>query len=79
MYLENCVSVGEKFEAGFLEKSRSLTDEERISAFNKNMMAGGFLDRNAAKFGKYWGCHWLVAHYEAGNVVFHNSFKTHAG
>lgn len=41
MCLENPVSIG--------EKSKSLTDEERISAFNKNMISGGFLDRNAAK------------------------------
>ncbi|KAJ5438320.1 uncharacterized protein N7458_009318 [Penicillium daleae] len=78
MYLDNSVPIGEKFEADFSEKSKSLTDEERVSAFNKNMMAGGFIDRNAAKFGKYWGRRWLVAHYEAGDVVFHNPFKIHA-
>lgn len=42
MYLENSVPVGQKFEADFAEKSKALTDEERISAFNRNMMAGGF-------------------------------------
>lgn len=78
MYLEDSVPVGQKFEADFAEKSKALTDEERISAFNRNMMAGGFLDRNAANFGKYWGRCWLVAHYEAGDVVFHNPFKIHA-
>jgi len=78
MYLEDSVSVGEKFEADFTEKNAQLSDEERISAFNKNMNAGGFLDRNAATFGKHWGKKWLVAEYEAGDVVFHNPFIVHA-
>ncbi|KAJ5750635.1 hypothetical protein N7533_007663 [Penicillium manginii] len=78
MYLEKSVDIGKKFEADFSEKSRDLTDEERLSAFNKNMMAGGFLDRNAATFGKFWGRRWLVAPYEAGDVVFHNPFMIHA-
>lgn len=78
MYLENSVGIGKKFEADFSEKSKDLTDEERLSAFNKNMMAGGFLDRNAAVFGKFWGRRWLVAPYEAGDVVFHNPFMIHA-
>lgn len=32
-----------------------LSDAERISHVNKNMNAGGFLDRNSSKFGKNWG------------------------
>lgn len=78
MYLENSVSIGKQFESDFTEKARDLSDEERISAFNKNMMAGGFLDRDAAKFGQYWGRKWLVTHYEAGDVVFHDPFMVHA-
>lgn len=78
IYLEDSVPVGEKFEQEFTERNKELTDEERLSAFNKNMMAGGFLDRDAATFGQFWGRRWLVAAYEAGDVVFHNPYKVHA-
>lgn len=72
------VPNGEKFETDFSEKSQSLTDEERISTFNKHMTAGGFLDRYAANFGNYWGRRWLVAYYKASDVVFHNIFNINA-
>jgi len=78
MYLEDSVKIEKKIEQDFAEKGKDLTDEELISAYNKNMMAGGFLDRNAATFGKFWGRRWLITPYEAGDVVFHNPFKIHA-
>ncbi|KAF9640895.1 hypothetical protein BFW01_g12701 [Lasiodiplodia theobromae] len=79
MYLEKSVEVGRRFEADFAERNKGLSDEERVSAFNRNMNAGGFLDRDAAAFGKHWGRRWLVApRYEAGDVVFHDPFMVHA-
>ncbi|KAK0642247.1 hypothetical protein DIS24_g9203 [Lasiodiplodia hormozganensis] len=80
MYLEGSVEVGRRFEADFAERSKELEDEEeRVSAFNRNMNAGGFLDRDAAAFGRHWGRRWLMApRYEAGDVVFHDPFMVHA-
>ncbi|KAJ4141835.1 hypothetical protein NW754_014625 [Fusarium falciforme] len=57
----------------------SLSDEERMSAFNKNMEKGGWLDKNASRFGNKWSRAWLVGAYEAGDVVFHTPYTIHAG
>ncbi|CAK7238091.1 hypothetical protein SEUCBS140593_010318 [Sporothrix eucalyptigena] len=79
IYLDKSHEIGRKFEKDFDELNANLSDEQRISAFNENMMAGGWLDRNAAKFGKHWGRRWLVGKYEAGDVVFHSPYMVHAG
>lgn len=38
----------------------SLSNEERMSAFKKNMEKGGWLDKNASRFGNEWSRAWLV-------------------
>ncbi|KAH8884954.1 hypothetical protein GQ53DRAFT_660906 [Thozetella sp. PMI_491] len=79
IYLNRSVDIGKKFEKDFDALNAELSDEERISAVNRNMNAGGWLDRNASAFGKHWGRTWLTAEYEAGDVVFHNAYMVHAG
>jgi phytanoyl-CoA hydroxylase len=69
LYLEKSFDLGEEIEKEFAEKARDLTDEERISAFNANMMRGGMLSTDAGEFGKVYGRRWLVADYEDGDVV----------
>lgn len=95
IYLDGSQYIGRKYEEDFSLLNESLSDTEKISAVNKNMNAGGWLDRNSSKFGKYWGRDWLVVGcfinvilgvadsmqgaYEAGDVVLHNPFMVHAG
>ncbi|OJJ52381.1 hypothetical protein ASPSYDRAFT_1169797 [Aspergillus sydowii CBS 593.65] len=79
IYLDGSQYIGRKYEEDFSLLNESLSDTEKISAVNKNMNAGGWLDRNSSKFGKYWGRDWLVGAYEAGDVVLHNPFMVHAG
>ncbi len=95
IYLDGSQYIGRKYEEDFSLLSETLSDAEKISAVNKNMNAGGWLDRNSSKFGKFWGRDWLVVGcstnvilgvadsmqgaYEAGDVVLHNPFMVHAG
>lgn len=80
MYLENSSAMGKKVEAEFNEQAKDFTPEERIYAFNRNMMRDGQITHNAEEFtrtkteGKM---RWLVGNYEAGDVVFHNPYFIH--
>lgn len=79
IYLENSVPLGQQFEAEFSQRNASLSDEERLSAFNVNMADRGNLSRDAGKFAReQGGRRWLIGDYEAGDVVFHNPFMIHA-
>ncbi|GJN69503.1 hypothetical protein PLICBS_003552 [Purpureocillium lilacinum] len=86
MYLSDSTSLGRSIEDDFTRRAAQLTPEERISAFNVNMEKYGQLSHNAAEFGE---AHrddgspggkprrWLVADYEAGDVVFHDPYMIH--
>ena len=76
MYLEGSSHIGKEIEKEFMERARDMTDEERLSAFNKNMSADGTLTQDAATFASGKG-RWLTANYEAGDVVFHNPYMIH--
>ncbi|KAM0549205.1 hypothetical protein ACHAPJ_009514 [Fusarium lateritium] len=79
IYLEKAHDIGVNYEQSFSKMNAGLSDEERMSAFNKNMEKGGWLDKNASSFGDQWSRTWLVGEYEAGDVVFHTPHTIHAG
>ncbi|KAJ5107373.1 hypothetical protein N7456_004048 [Penicillium angulare] len=78
MYLEGSTDIGQKTEAEFMSNAYNLSDEERVSAFNKNMNDGGFLSRDTVGFRRNMRRKWLIAEYEAGDVIFHNPWMVHA-
>lgn len=82
MYLENSADLARKIEDDFTERSKQLPAEERISAFNVNMShKDGCISQDAEEFGRKEakGKHrWLIADYEAGDVVFHTPWMIHA-
>lgn len=78
MYLEGSTDIGMKTENDFAANAGNLTDEERTSAFNKNMNDGGFLSRDTVGYSKERDRKWLIAEYEAGDVIFHNPYMVHA-
>ncbi|GME22210.1 Phytanoyl-CoA hydroxylase [Neofusicoccum parvum] len=79
MYLERSTDIGQQTEAEFARNAGNLTDEERVSAFNRNMSDGGFLSRDTVEYAKEKGGRkWLLAEYEAGDVIFHNPWMVHA-
>lgn len=60
-----------------------MTQEQRISAYNANMLyGGGMISSSPQEFQTMhsaYGVHkWLVANYEAGDVVFHDPHSIHA-
>lgn len=62
-----------------------MSEEERLSAFNAHMGKYGQLSQDADSFGRTHppkdgksDRQWLVAQYEAGDVVFHDPYTVHA-
>jgi hypothetical protein len=78
IYLENSDAAGRKLEAEFRVKNADLPLEERVSAFNKNMMKGGWLTEDLPTLAERIDSRWLVADYEAGDVVIHSPYMIHA-
>jgi ectoine hydroxylase-related dioxygenase (phytanoyl-CoA dioxygenase family) len=78
VYLEGSHALGRKMEAKFALANASLTPEERISAFNKNMSETGWISRNLPEMAERFDRRWLTADYEAGDVVLHSPYMIHA-
>ena len=77
-YLEGSHRLGVEMEAEFSRKNTSLSPEERISAYNKNMTEGGWVSKDLPDMAEKFDTRWLVADYEAGDVVLHSPFTIHA-
>ncbi|CAL5866347.1 uncharacterized protein PFLUO_LOCUS555 [Penicillium psychrofluorescens] len=81
-YLANSVGLGHAIENDFNTRAAAMTQEERISAFNVNMMDGGMIAASPQQLQEMHsasGVHkWLITNYEAGDVVFHNPYSIHA-
>lgn len=92
IYLERSVELGKAIEADFSRRAEAdgMTKEEQISAFNRNMTATGILSNHPAAFEEEHAriaeeigmggrdYEWLIANYEAGDVVFHHPCRIHA-
>ena len=81
MYLEESCTLGQQIEKQFEERQskENMPQEERINAFNRHMGELGHLSHNAEAWSKEDGLgkRWLVANYEAGDVVFHSPWMIH--
>ena len=82
MYLKDSCPLGEEIERRFGERQakEDMPREERIDAYNRHMGELGFLSHNAEEWaeGDGLGKRWMVASYEAGDVVFHSPWMIHA-
>jgi len=78
VYLEGSDAWGRATEAEFAAKNADLPPEERISAYNKNMAAGGWLTKDLPSLTERLDTRWLIADYEAGDMVVHSPFMIHA-
>ncbi|KAJ5698969.1 phytanoyl-CoA dioxygenase [Penicillium macrosclerotiorum] len=85
MYLSDSVSVGRAIEDDFTRRANVLSEKERLSAFNVHMEKYGQLSQDAREFSDLYQKpenerqrQWLVAQYEAGDVVFHDPYIVHA-
>jgi len=77
IYLEGSDAWGRKLEAEFKEKNKDLPPEERVSAYNKNMKTG-WLYLDLATLADEVNARWLVADYEAGDMLVHSPYIIHA-
>jgi len=73
IYLDRGHEIGVQHEVDFTEKNLGLSEKERISAFNQNMMKGGWLDKNASAFGKGYERAWLAVCSTIGNDEIYSS------
>jgi ectoine hydroxylase-related dioxygenase (phytanoyl-CoA dioxygenase family) len=78
VYLEGSDAHGRKLEAEFRACNAELPPEERISAYNRNMAEGGWLTKDLPSLADRINSRWLVADYEAGDMVIHSPFMIHA-
>lgn len=78
IYLEGSHTVGSEMEARFAVENADLSPEERISAYNRNMGEGGWVSKDLPDMAERFDTRWLVADYEAGDVVLHSPFMIHA-
>ncbi|HEX7737484.1 MAG TPA: phytanoyl-CoA dioxygenase family protein [Ktedonobacteraceae bacterium] len=78
IYLEHSDALGRKLEAEFSVKNAHLSPEERISAYNRNMREGGWVSTNLAEMAERFNSRWLIADYEAGDMVVHSPYMIHA-
>ncbi len=78
IYLERSDAVGRRMEAEFRAKNADLPPAERISAYNRNMRANGWISTNLVEMAERFQSRWLVADYEAGDMVIHSPYMIHA-
>ena len=81
MYLEDSDRLGRELEDEFRDNAKNMSNEERMSAFNKHMAADGYLSHDAEGFRQTQGkgkLKWLVGDFEAGDVVFHTPHMIHS-
>jgi ectoine hydroxylase-related dioxygenase (phytanoyl-CoA dioxygenase family) len=77
-YLEGSDALGRKMEAEFTARNADLPPEERISAYNKNMASGGWINKDLPALADLINGRWLIADYEAGDMVIHSPYVIHA-
>jgi ectoine hydroxylase-related dioxygenase (phytanoyl-CoA dioxygenase family) len=78
VYLEGSHALGVKMEAEFRALNAALSPEERINAYNKNMTDGGYVSKDLPDMAEKFDARWLVADYEAGDVMLHSPYMIHA-
>lgn len=77
-YLEGSDAFGRQIEAEFAARRAELAPEERLSAYNKHMSLTGGIGKDLSALVSRYNTRWLVADYEAGDMVIHTSYMIHA-
>ena len=78
VYLEGSHTNGRAMEAEFARDHAHLPASERIGAFNKTMNDGGWITKDLPSLAERLDSRWLIADYEAGDVVLHSPYTIHA-
>jgi ectoine hydroxylase-related dioxygenase (phytanoyl-CoA dioxygenase family) len=78
IYLEGSDRRGRALEAELTEQGKDLSLAERISAYNKNMTASGWISKDLPALADKFDTRWLWANYEAADMVVHSAYMIHA-
>ncbi len=78
VYLEGSDALGRQLEAEFSVKNAELSPEEKINAYNKNMSETGWLTKDLPSLAVRLNSRWLMADYEAGDMMVHSPYMIHA-
>ncbi|MER8901595.1 phytanoyl-CoA dioxygenase family protein [Mesorhizobium sp. M0772] len=78
VYLEGSHAIGLDMEARFARDNAGLSPQERISAYNRNMSEGGWVSKDLPDMAERFDTRWLIADFEAGDVVLHSPYMIHA-
>ncbi len=78
IYLEGSDAFGRIKEAEFSRANANLPPEKRISAYNENMTRSGWLTEDLPSLADKLDTRWLMANYEAGDMVVHSPYMIHA-
>ncbi|HEY5818941.1 MAG TPA: phytanoyl-CoA dioxygenase family protein [Mesorhizobium sp.] len=78
VYLQGSHAIGRAMEVAFDRENGGLSPEERISAYNRNMTEGGWVSKDLPDMAERFDTRWLIADYEAGDVVLHSPYMIHA-
>jgi ectoine hydroxylase-related dioxygenase (phytanoyl-CoA dioxygenase family) len=78
VYLEDSDAWGRQMEADYQEKAAYLPPEERVSAYNRHMDNAGWMTKDLPALAERVSTRWLVADYEAGDMVVHSPYMIHA-
>jgi ectoine hydroxylase-related dioxygenase (phytanoyl-CoA dioxygenase family) len=77
-YLEGSSEKGHTLEADFRERNLELLPDQRLNAFNKNMSQEGWISKDLPGMANRFDSRWLIADYEAGDIVLHGAYTIHA-
>lgn len=77
-YLEGSHAEGRRLEAAFAAENAGMSPEERISAYNSKMGEGGWIAKDLVAMADRFDTRWLIADYEAGDVMLHSPYMIHA-
>lgn len=78
VYLEGSHAIGADMEARFNRDNAGMDAQERISAYNRNMAEGGWVSKDLPEMAERFDARWLIADFEAGDVVLHSPYMIHA-
>jgi len=78
IYLEGSDAWGRQAEAGYQAKAADLSPEERVAAYNKYMDNTGWITKDLPSLADRLNARWLMADYEAGDMVVHSPYMVHA-
>lgn len=78
IYLEGSHAIGATLEAQFARDNADLGPEGRISAYNRNMTEGGWVSKDLPHMAEQFDTRWLMADFEAGDIVLHSPYMIHA-